>query len=216
MGNKRISDLTVTETLPLAGTELIELSRSGTSRRGQWQSLFGTGWWAALKAGLSAFVSPNATYATTAGDATTLGGESPSDFHDVAQLVGEFAAPITASALYTVGSGGNYATLNAALEALSMKYPQYKAAGVRVTLQLVSGYIMTEQVLVDAVDLGWITITSVDAEVTIDRASLTVAFEGFYPAFGVKGGGRLPVIGALFSMNTMGTAMIFGMPFLHS
>jgi hypothetical protein len=106
----------------------------------------------------------------------------------------------------TVGSGGDYSTINDALAALSAYYPLYVSGGFTAEISLLTGFEMAEQVLVSGIDLSWITITSVDAEVVIDRSALTTAFvSARYPAFGVSRG-RLPVIGALFSMDTSGTA----------
>ena len=105
----------------------------------------------------------------------------------------------------TVGSGGDYSTINDALAALSAYYPLYVSGGFTAKISLLSGFVMAEQVLVSGIDLSWITITSVDAEVTITRSALTVSFGSTYPAFGVIRG-RLPVIGALFSMDSSGTA----------
>lgn len=105
----------------------------------------------------------------------------------------------------TVGSGGDYSTINDALAALSAYYPIYVSGGFTATISLLTGFKMAEQVLVSGIDLSWITITSVDAEVAIDRSALTTIFDNAYPAFGVKNG-CLPVISALFDMDTSGTA----------
>jgi len=105
----------------------------------------------------------------------------------------------------TVGTGGDYSTINDALADLSRFHPVYKPGGFSAEISLLTGYVMAEQVLISGIDLSWITITSVDAEVTITRSALTVNFGGTYPAFGVIRG-RLPVIGALFRMDTSGIA----------
>ena len=105
----------------------------------------------------------------------------------------------------TVGSGGDYSTINDALAALSAYYPLYVSGGFTAEISLLTGFTMAEQVLVSGIDLSWITITAVDASTTITRSALTVSFGGTYPAFGVIMG-RLPVIGALFSMDSSGTA----------
>lgn len=113
---------------------------------------------------------------------------------------------ISADLTVTVGGGGDYATINEALEYLSTHYPTYKESGFTAEIRLLTGFTMAEQVLVEGIDLGWITITADDAVVSIDDTALTTAFgypEGwwdFYPAFGVRNG-ALPVIGALFEMG---------------
>jgi hypothetical protein len=107
----------------------------------------------------------------------------------------------------TVGTGGDYPTINAALEYLSKLQPVYASAGITATINLLTGFTMAEQVLVRGLDLGWITITGEDAETTIDNTALTTNFTtadyGFdsYPAFGVSKGGVLPRINQLFRFD---------------
>lgn len=114
---------------------------------------------------------------------------------------------ITTNITVTVGSGGQFSTINQALEYLTKIYPTYKSSGVTATIQLLAGFVMAEQVLVRGLNLGWITITGEDAETNITHTSLTINFTladyGFssYPAFGVSKGGVLPRINQLFNMN---------------
>jgi hypothetical protein len=113
---------------------------------------------------------------------------------------------LTDNITVTVGTGGNYATINEALAYLTTRYPIYKTGGgVAATISLLTGYVMAEQVLVSGIDLGWITITSVDATVSITRSALITSLEGVYCAFGVADGGMLPIIDVLFVMDTSGT-----------
>jgi len=65
---------------------------------------------------------------------------------------------------------------------------------------------MSEQVLVESLDLSWIDITGADAETVINRGALTTYWGAGYPAFGAINGGFLPIIGQLFNMGTSGTA----------
>lgn len=116
-----------------------------------------------------------------------------------------FSSPITV----TVGALGQFPTIGAALASLSVIYgPRYVASGVTAQIQLLSGFVMAEQVVVKNKDLGWITIVSVDSEVVIQRSSLTTPIANlYYPAFTAEGmGAVLPVIDVLFNMNTTGTA----------
>jgi len=107
----------------------------------------------------------------------------------------------------TVGTGGDYPTINAALEYLSKLQPVYASAGITATINLLTGFVMAEQVLVRGLDMGWVTITGVDAETTITNTALTADFTtadyGFdsYPAFGVSKGGVLPRIDQLFRFD---------------
>ena len=107
----------------------------------------------------------------------------------------------------TVGTGGDYPTINAALEYLSKLQPVYDSAGITATINLLTGFTMAEQVLVRGLDLGWVTITGADAETTITNTALTTDFttadygSDSYPAFGVSKGGVLPRIGQLFRFD---------------
>ncbi len=116
---------------------------------------------------------------------------------------------LTGNITVTVGSGGDFPTINAALaNIVALYYPKYIANGncPRVTIRLLSCFVMGEQVLVESLDLSWITITGVDDETVINRSALTTHWGGGYPAFGVMNGGFLPIIGQLFNMNTSGAA----------
>ena len=74
-----------------------------------------------------------------------------------------YNSPITLrmNATVTVGPGGDYSTINDALEYLSEKYyPIYRKFGTVATIELLEGFYMQEQVLVNDTDLGWIHIIS--------------------------------------------------------
>jgi hypothetical protein len=110
----------------------------------------------------------------------------------------------------TVGADGQFTTINEALAFLSPSYPRYKKQGVNVEIQLQAGFTMTEQVIVDGIDLGWITIRSVDAVVPINRDSMTLALiENRKPAFFATNKGVLPVIGCLFEFTTGEAGSLF-------
>ena len=107
----------------------------------------------------------------------------------------------------TVGTGGDYPTINAALEYLSKLRPVYDFAGITATINLLTGFTMAEQVLVRGLDMGWVTITGADGETVITHTALTTDFTtadyvfDSYPAFGVSKGGVLPRIDQLFRFN---------------
>ncbi|MFX4154223.1 hypothetical protein ACOL23_04690, partial [Aliarcobacter butzleri] len=139
--------------------------------------------------------------------APNIGNNPTTDTENWKDDAEDFVKLTGANITVTVGSGGDYSTINQALEYLSKLYPVYKSSGVTATIQLKAGFVMAEQVLVSGIDLGWITITGVDAETLITHTTLTTDFTsvdyGFisYPAFGVSKGGVLPRIGQLFNMN---------------
>jgi len=121
----------------------------------------------------------------------------------------------TASAIVNIGAGGDYATINEALEYYSQRPPKYDISdqghlypntGIQITLHLLSGFVMTEQVIVYGLNLSWIRITGADAETTVDASMMSTSF-GFngaflmqpdLPIFGVTGGGFLPIIDQTF------------------
>ena len=113
----------------------------------------------------------------------------------------------TADILVTVGTGGDYPTINAALEYLSKLQPVYDSAGITATINLLAGFTMAEQVLVRGLDMGWVSIAGADAETVITHTALTTDFTtadyGYdsYPAFGVSKGGVHPRIDQLFRFD---------------
>ena len=109
---------------------------------------------------------------------------------------------LRANVKVTVGAGGDFPTINAAVLHLSRFTPDL---GVTAEVELQSGFVMMEQLFVEGLDLGWITITGVDAETVINEPSLTrVLVDNNKPAFGVING-TLPIIGQLFSFSSKGS-----------
>jgi hypothetical protein len=108
-----------------------------------------------------------------------------------------------ADVLITVGTGGNYSTLNAAISAASkLNNRQHVNNGFSVEIRLLTGFILAEQVLVRRMDLGFITITSVDAVVQINPTNVTLALSTAdltTPVFGGANNAVLPTIGCLFA-----------------
>ena len=108
----------------------------------------------------------------------------------------------------TVGSGGQFATVNAALAFLDGQRRTY-GSGATATVRLLSGFAMAEQVLVDGQGLGWIKIVSDAASVAVDHTAITVEMvdiDGVTPVFGGINGAVLPIIGALFAYASNATA----------
>lgn len=140
-------------------------------------------------------------------DHTTLKERLDTEHTEVSSQLAEITQDV--DIVVTVGSTGDYATINKALEFLSRKrLKQGKTAEIR----LLSGFMMSEQVHVNGINLGWIKITSVDASVVMDSASITEnninipAYGLFDPiivsaGFGGENNAVLPVIDVLFNMN---------------
>jgi len=115
--------------------------------------------------------------------------------------------PLTNSITINVGTGGDFPTINAAIAyVVSIYYPTFLATGTvpKVTINLLSGFVMSEQVIVDYLNLSWITIVGVDPETTIRREALTIGFANGAPAFCARNGGFLPIINQVFSMDESG------------
>lgn len=114
---------------------------------------------------------------------------------------------LTGDMIVTVGSTGDFPTINAALEnVVALYYPKYIHGDncPRVTIRLLPGFVMEENVVVESLDLSWITITGVDEETTIIRGAIPTAgwVSGIgRSAFMVHNGGFLPIINQLFYMT---------------
>lgn len=107
----------------------------------------------------------------------------------------------------SVGSGGDFPTINAAVERLSsLRGPAYKKNGLQTIIMLKTGFVVEEQLVVIDLDMGRLTIAAEDAEVVIRRSALSQTVDSiYYPAFAALGANAvLPVINALFSMDTSG------------
>jgi len=117
---------------------------------------------------------------------------------------------LTGNITVLVGETGDFPTINDALgNIVALYYPKYISGSrcPRVTIKLLPGFIMAEQVLIESLDLSWITITSDEPETLIARSALTryLCSGGSYPAFGAYNGGFLPIIGQLFNMDNSGS-----------
>lgn len=117
----------------------------------------------------------------------------------------------------TVGPGGSYSTINAALGYLSRKTLKYSDSGFKAEIMLKSGFVMSEQVFVKNIDLGFITISSEASEVTINAGGFVqnvnesaYGSSGFpltsSAAFTGYGNAIMPVINVLFNFNGSGIA----------
>ena len=110
----------------------------------------------------------------------------------------------------TVGTGGDYPTINAALEFLSKNYyPVYKLHGITATIRVLTGFVMQEQVFVRGINLSWITIVSDDESILVDNTSLVMDFSSSdygivaMPLFGISKGGCGPRINSKFTFDVL-------------
>lgn len=106
--------------------------------------------------------------------------------------------------IVTVGAGGDFATINEAIAYLSTIYPPYKPSGINYEVKILDGTIINEQIWVERVDLSYITITSDNADNTVQVdvtgwTGVTHDTRGNRPFFSAEYGARLPCIKCLFS-----------------
>jgi hypothetical protein len=116
----------------------------------------------------------------------------------------EFITNVFADKVVTVGDGGDFATINDALNYLSMFYPLYKTNGIKCEIRILDGTIIHEQIWVERIDLSYITITSAAANNTVQVdvtgwTGITHDTRGNKPFFSGENGARLPCIKCLFS-----------------
>lgn len=136
--------------------------------------------------------------------------EEWADYASVFQTDGVLST-IFADTVVTVGVNGDFPTINKALTYLSAYYPVYKKGGLDCEIKILDGTIIDEQIIVERLDLSYITITTDNAENTVtvtpttanwDKSTLTHDTRGNVPLFGGEYGARLPVIKCLFSTTS--------------
>lgn len=104
-----------------------------------------------------------------------------------------------------VGGAGAFPTIGEAISFLTKFRPAYKKDGALATINLLSGFVASEQLNFVGIDLSWIKVTADDAEVVIDRSSLSEKIGRWYPFIRCQEG-KTPQIHALFSMDASGAA----------
>lgn len=128
-------------------------------------------------------------------------------FPDIADAF-DTSATYDESITATVGANGDYATISAALTALSEKYPVYAAQGLPVVVKILSGTTINEQIAVCGIDIGYITIIAEDMEVPVNVDGFTAQGLNAHDlrsnagAFiGGENGAGLPTIGCVFKVT---------------
>lgn len=102
----------------------------------------------------------------------------------------------------TVGTGGDYATLESALIALSKVVPAYKDGGFTATISCLSGYVDTDTHYLKGIDLGWVTIESEAGTLTVSNTGATAWFRG-------DGGSNLPFFDTNITVTGGGYNFLF-------
>jgi hypothetical protein len=111
----------------------------------------------------------------------------------------DFRRAMTTNITVTVGSGGDFSTINDAINYLVNNFlpPCYRTSSgtPRATIRILSGTTIAEKIVVDGIDLSWITIESVDNTVTVNGNAIQGTFiEGL-------NGARLPKINVYFRIQ---------------
>jgi len=107
----------------------------------------------------------------------------------------------------TVGSVGDFTSFVEACEEISRYRAGFRNNLFSAKVTLLTGFELTEQLIVRGVDLSWVEVHTVDPVVPIIRSTLTTQVDSSYPAFSAIVGGALPTfINALFQMDGSGAA----------
>ncbi len=129
-----------------------------------------------------------------------------------------FTEDITVS----VGTNGDFETLNAAIGYLSTFYPAYKKGGVKAYINILAGTIINEQIYANQIDLQYIAIVAEAGEdntetINIDGTDYTMVIvpvdasgfgntanahdaRGNYPFIAGENAAKLPAIGCVFRL----------------
>lgn len=133
------------------------------------------------------------------------GLETGPGWRPLGEVVGLPSVVTTRDTTLMVGPGGDYTTLNQAINAASKIVRS--SSGSRFDIRLLSGFAMSEQVRIDRIDLSWLRIISDDAVVPIVRSALTTEMYGDYPAFCAAFYAGFPNVSCLFEMDDSGDAV---------
>jgi hypothetical protein len=136
-------------------------------------------------------------------------GQNVDDIKNHTAQLAETVKSFDITETVTVGTGGDYATINEAITYLSKKYPKYINGNynnrIKAEISLLTGFTMNEEVHISGLNLGWITLTSVDVEVVVLRDNIITMLPSEVPSVFYVERGILPVIGCLFSLSDTGT-----------
>lgn len=100
----------------------------------------------------------------------------------------------------TVGMSGDFATINQAISSISDFRHVISSGNSGVRVELLPGFVMNEQVIIDFINLSFVEIYS-SSVIPINRAALTRSIGGYLPAFCANKSASFPFINASFDMG---------------
>lgn len=106
----------------------------------------------------------------------------------------------------TVGTVGDFLTLNEAISYLSQFYPAYKKGGINCNIIILSGTTISEQIYVEKQDLQYIVISAEDSFVPVDATGFVVTANahdsrGNVPFIAGENAAKLPTINCVFRLT---------------
>lgn len=139
-----------------------------------------------------------------------VGCAAPPEPSATRALQEENSLVVTESIEVTVGEKGQFQSLNEALAYCSGYYPAYQSSGCRVSVRILEGTVLREQVVCSGIDLSYITIT---ADKTAQYPSVPVQHTAAWtgerdesrynkPFLEGNNGARLPQIDCVFTLTS--------------
>jgi len=128
----------------------------------------------------------------------------------VAEIAENAFQVIQESIEYTIGAAGDFASISDALAAISKGYPAYEpnwaeVDTLTVTLRILSGHVVSEQIFVQGQDFGFVNIISDDPVVMVAAAGLLIATpkggERDHVLFRVEAGTFPIILGVIFEFD---------------
>lgn len=115
-------------------------------------------------------------------------------------LGGVFIRQQQAATTFTVGPSGDFTSISDALRSVSSYKHVLASANTGVRIELLAGFTVNEQVILDFINLSFVELYST-VTVPINRLAITASVGGYLPVFCAKNSATLPVINASFDMG---------------
>lgn len=141
----------------------------------------------------------------------TSSGLSSTNIQDaINELENEKLGQQTTDESYTIGPGLDFASIGSALIEISKKRPRYASSQNTVTLTLDDSFVMNEQVRINGLDFGFVTITGSALYTDITTAAVTTSILGQKGLFLAQNGAILPIINKKFDLGSQSSSGVVG------